>query len=277
MVSGKAQNKASKSVEHSQVAGDSPAGQLKQLQSLFLRFKAKAAKKRTKVWAAFEEHVKQHGESPSTRIFKARCLMLEVWEEPNEPDRAKKSSAFRDYMRATYWDSERTPHSITALCLYARFIHTEYFRLVYTCTQGAVTLTDLKQYLDGALELVKQQGTNFVNPALEVMEPQHRLPWEQCDAPDPRLQILHRSKWLRGQSNEVTEHYEAALEDTRRRERLLELAKLNRQPPAASQASTTPQSADSSATNTVGPIGRPHCARHVHSWTAAVHVLWSTR
>jgi hypothetical protein len=215
--SGKAQKKSSKHVEQVQVSDDSPTGQLKQLQQHFLRFKDKAAKKRVKVWPLFEDHIKKHGDTPSTRIFKARCLLLEV-EECTEAHRAKKAAAFRDYMKTTYLDAQGPPHSITALCMYAHFLNCEYSKRGENNTEDPTSLTDLKKFLDVAVNRVKMHGTNFVDPSLEVMEVKPSMIWEKCDAPDPRLQILHRSKWLKGVSDEVGKAFDSAIQNTRRRD-----------------------------------------------------------
>jgi hypothetical protein len=214
---GKAQKKGSKHVEPAPATDDTPAGQLKQLQQHFLRFKDKAAKKRVKVWSLFEEHIKKHGETPSTRIFKARCLLLEM-DDGNDAARAKKAATFREYMHTTYLAAQGPPHSITALCMFAHFLNGEYNRRENTNSEDATSLTTLKRFLEDALNRVKVHGANFVDPSLEVMEAKPSLQWEKCDAPDPRLQILHRIKWLRGISDEVGKVYDNAIQNTRRRE-----------------------------------------------------------
>jgi hypothetical protein len=191
MAKGKAQKTASRHVEQAQIPVDAPAEQLKQLQTLFTRFKDVASKKRAKVWAAFEEHVRQHGESPSTRSFKARCLLLELDEEFNERDRPNKVAAFREYMHATYLDGQGPPHSISAMCLFAHFLNNECAGRDYS----AHTQT-LRTFLDNAVSLAKLHGTRLVDPSLEVMEATPTLRWEKCHDQDPRLQILHRLRWL---------------------------------------------------------------------------------
>jgi hypothetical protein len=219
MAKGKAHKKATTHVELAQVPDDSAVGQLKQLQLLFSRFGDVPSKKRTKVWGAFEEHVRKHGETPSTRSFKAHCLLFELDDEVNERGRCtdRTAAAFRDYMHATYLDAQGPPHSITALCLFAHFLNGEHFRRT---TDDTRTLADLKDFLDTAMKAVLKHGTNFIDPSLELMvtQPALLLGWEQCSAPDPRLQILHRSKWLRQKREEVGRALEAALLRAGRRE-----------------------------------------------------------
>jgi hypothetical protein len=217
MGKGKAQKKGSTNLNQTQGADDSPAGQLKQLQAHFLRFKDAPAKKRAKVWGLFEEHIKKHGETPSTRSFKARCLLLER-DCGNERDRPHKVAAFRDYMEATYLDAQGPPHSISALCLFAHFLSGEYALHNTDATDSFHgTLADLKNFLEGAVSVAKLHGTAFVDPSLEVMEAPPSLQWEKCDAADPRLQILHRTKWLRGISDEVGKVYDNAVQRHTRR------------------------------------------------------------
>jgi hypothetical protein len=219
-------------VQQVQQNDDSPVGQLKQIQRLFTRFKdAKAMKKRAKVWTAFEEHVRQHGETPSTRSFKARCLLLELSEDVDDRNHAKKVAAFRDYMEAAYLDTMLPQHSISGLCLHAYFLGLEYFRR--SDAGERPMLEGLKEFLDAAMMRVKQHGSNFVDPLLEVMEARPTLQWEQCDAPDPRLQILHRSKWLRQQRNAW-----------------------GRAHPEPSAASTGPQNPECTGAAEVRPAGR---------------------
>jgi hypothetical protein len=120
--------------------------------------------------------------------------MLEVYDAPEEHTRAQKARAFKGHMRATYRDSERAPHGISALCLFAHFLHGEYTR--DDGTGDAATLAGLDCHHESSLALVKQHGTSFVDPALEFMGAPPALPWERCGAPDPR-QVLHRSQWGR--------------------------------------------------------------------------------
>jgi hypothetical protein len=76
--SGNAQNKEATHVEQAQEAENASAGQLKQHQRTFLRFKDLPAQTRSVGWPAFEAHVKKHGQTPSTRSLKARCIMLKL-------------------------------------------------------------------------------------------------------------------------------------------------------------------------------------------------------